>query len=352
VGQSALTRYPGPDHPPGGPKKAVVSATPRVSVVIPAYNAARYIRETLDSVLAQTYRSLEIIVVDDGSTDQTRDLVLAYGDRVRYVWQPNSGGCSSPRNYGLRLASGEIVAFLDSDDLIAPERIETAVAVLTRRPDVELVLTNFAPFDSKGVDPVDHFATCPLLAAHLEGRRKSADPVVLQPPVSTAILLVENFGSSAPIVRRAAVDAVGGFDETLPANEDFELNYRLAERYPLAIVPGVLMHKRRHDQNMSGDPERMFPAQILVRQKLLAAATDRRLRKSLRHTIGTYHLDLAYYYTGRDNRKALTHVLRGLRLGRLPRVRHIARIVADVAGRDTNGARHARASGMSAESGR
>ena len=190
---------------------------PLVSVVIPAFNAAKYIRETLDSVLAQTYSPIEIVVVDDGSTDGTREQILACGDRVRYVWQPNSGSARARGTTGVRMASGEFIAFLDADDLIAPERIDAAVAVMKRRPDVGLAFTNFAHFDSAGVDPIDHFATCPLLGVHLEGRRSLSDPVVLQPAVSTDILLVENFGSSAPIVRRTAVVAAGGFDETLPA---------------------------------------------------------------------------------------------------------------------------------------
>ena len=324
-------------------------AVPLVSVVIPAFNAAKYIRETLDSVLAQTYSPIEIVVVDDGSTDGTREQILAFGERVRYVWQPNSGGCSSPRNHGVRIATGEFIAFVDADDLIAPERIAAAVAVMKRRPDVGLAFTNFAHFDSAGVDPTDHFATCTLLGAHLEGRRSLADPVVLPPAVSTDILLVENFGSSAPIVRRAAFLAVGGFDETLPANEDFELNYRVAERYPIAVIPDVLMHKRRHDANMTAYPDRMFRAQILVRHKMLAAATDPRVRASLRHTIGDYQLGLAYHYTGRDNRLALRHLFRSLQFRRRLSVRHLARIVADLAGRDTNGERYARAARLDAK---
>ena len=250
-------------------------AVPLVSVVIPAFNAAKHIRETIDSVLAQTYRAIEIIVVDDGSTDETRERILACGSRVRYVWQPNSGKCSSPRNHGVRVASGEFLAFLDADDLIAPDRIDAAVVVMTRHPDTGLALTNFTHFDSAGVDPTDHFATCSLLGAHLEGRRHPADAVVLPPAVSTEILLVENFGSSAPIVRRDAFIAAGGFDETLPAgSEDYDLNYRIAERFPIAVVPGVLMHKRRHDANMTTHPDRMLHSQIPVRHKMLAAASD------------------------------------------------------------------------------
>jgi glycosyltransferase involved in cell wall biosynthesis len=326
-----------------------VIAVPLVSVVIPAFNAAKYIRETLDSVLAQTYRPIEIVVVDDGSTDGTREQILAYGDCVRYVWQPNSGGCSAPRNHGVRMASGEFIAFLDADDLIAPDRIAAAVAVMKRRPDVGLAFTNFVHFDSAGIDPGDHFATCTLLGAHLEGRRNPADPVVLPPAISTDILLVENFGSSAPVVRRAALAAVGGFDETLPANEDYELNCRIAARYPIAVIPDVLMQKRRHDLNMTSYPDRMFRAQIQVRHKMLAAASDARVRRSLRHTIGTCHLGLAYHYTGRDNGLALRHLLQSLRFRRRLSVRHLARIVADVAGRDTNGERGARAARLEAK---
>ncbi len=317
--------------------------------MIPAFNAAKYIRETLDSVLAQTYRPIEVIVVDDGSTDGTREQILAYGDRVRYVWQPNRGP-SSPRNHGVRLASGEFVAFLDADDLIAPQWIAAAVAVMKRRPDVGLTFMNFVHFDSAGVDPTDHFATCSLLGAHLAGRRNPGDPVVLPPAVSTDILLVENFGSSAPVVRRAAIAAAAGFDETIPANEDYDFNYRIAARYHIAVIPDVLMHKRRHDGNLTAHPDLIFSGQIMVRYKMLAATSDARVRRSLWNTIGTYHLGLAYYYTGRDNRRAFRHACRGLWFRRRPSVRHFARIVADVAGRDTNGQPYARAANLDAGS--
>ena len=311
-------------------------APPLVSLVIPAYNAAGYIRETLDSVLAQTHRPLEIIVVDDGSVDGTREIVQSYGERVRYFWQPNSGGCSSPRNRGLREAAGQFVAFLDADDLILPTRIEAAVAVMRRRPDVGLTFTNFVHFDANGVDPADHFSTCTLLREHLDGRRTLADPLVLPSAICTDILLVENFGSSAPMVRRDAAVAVGGFDESLPANEDFEFNYRVAMTAATAVIPDVLMQKRRHATNMTSYTDRMLHAQILVRRKMMARTNDRRVRRALRQALRTFHLGLAYYYTGRDNRRALGCAMSSLRFSPVPSLRHFARIAADLAGRDTN----------------
>lgn len=324
-----------------------MTSSPAVSVIIPAYNAAAFICETLDSVLAQTYAPAEIIVVDDGSTDATAECVRRYGDRVRYVWQPNSGGVSSPRNHGIRLAAGDILAFIDADDLMTSRRIEAAVEVITRRPEVGLVLTNFFHFDERGIDPLDHFQTCPRLSALLNERANEGTGIVLSPENSLDILASENFGSSASIVRRVAMRDVGGYDEDRIASpsEDFRCNYRIAARYDIAVVPEVLLLKRRHSSNMSGDAERMLRAQIVTRGKLLADASAGAERRHLRRVLAHYHLSLAYHYTGRHTGRALRHALIGTRLNRRPNVRHFARILADIAGRDT--LRHERAAAPS-----
>jgi glycosyltransferase involved in cell wall biosynthesis len=322
-----------------------VTSKPAVSVIIPAYNAAAFICETLDSVLAQTDPATEIIVVDDGSTDATAECVRRYGDRVRYVWQPNSGGVSSPRNHGIRIATGEILAFIDADDLMTPCRIATAVEVMMRHPNVALVLTNFRHFDERGVDLRDHFQTCPDLDALLEERSSGGAEVVLTRDDSLAVLATENFGSSASIVRREAIRTLGGYDEdriTSPSG-DYCCNYRIAARHDIAVVPEVLLLKRGHSGNMSGDAERMLRAQIKTRGKLLAEASTHAERRRLRRVIAQYHLSLAYHYTGRDTRSALRHALIGTWLNRRPNVRHFARILADLAGRDTLA--HGRADG-------
>ena len=143
------------------------SGRPRVSVIIPAFNAERYIRETLDSILAQTYPEVEVTVVDDGSTDGTAACVRTYGDSVRYVHQKNSGGCGSPRNAGMRAATGEFFAFLDSDDVLAPHRLQTEVEFLTRNPDVGMVFSNYRDFQGDRVHDGSHFEECPLLSRRL-----------------------------------------------------------------------------------------------------------------------------------------------------------------------------------------
>src|SRR5918996_6152320 len=106
----------------------------KVSVIIPAFNAERYLRQTLESVFAQTYPDVEVIVVDDGSRDGTAEIAQSCGDRVRYHYQDNSGGCGKPRNEGMKIATGDLFVFLDSDDILAPHRIAREVELMRRHP--------------------------------------------------------------------------------------------------------------------------------------------------------------------------------------------------------------------------
>ena len=116
-----------------------------ISTIVPVYNGDRYLRETLDSILSQTYRPLEIIVIDDGSNDGTGRVVAEYGERVRYVWQTNAGETAA-RNRGLALAQGEFVAFLDADDLWHPEKLVRQMARFRERAELDLSFTCFQNF--------------------------------------------------------------------------------------------------------------------------------------------------------------------------------------------------------------
>src|SRR6266545_3624012 len=115
--------------------------SPRVSVVMPAYNAAPTVGQALDSVLSQTFRDFEVVVVDDGSTDHTREVLAGYGDRIRMFDKVNEGKPASTRNLGVREARGELVAFLDADDCWRKEKLERQVGVFDGRHDVGLVYT-------------------------------------------------------------------------------------------------------------------------------------------------------------------------------------------------------------------
>jgi len=106
-----------------------------VTVVVPAYNAARYLKECLDSILAQIGRAIDVIVVDDGSTDETADIVATYGTKLRYIYQANSGGCANPRNTGATACTGKYITFFDADDVMVPGKIARQVDFFFRHSE-------------------------------------------------------------------------------------------------------------------------------------------------------------------------------------------------------------------------
>ena len=131
---------------------------PRISVVIPTYNRAHYLPQALDSVLAQSCGPVEVIVVDDGSTDATREVVRGYGDRVRYIYTPN-GGAGRARNIGMCQSHGDYVAFVDSDDVVYPYMLELESRVLDRHPEIALVYAEMSAFDDNGFFDRFHLKT-------------------------------------------------------------------------------------------------------------------------------------------------------------------------------------------------
>jgi glycosyltransferase involved in cell wall biosynthesis len=310
---------------------------PRVSVIVPAFNAERFIRETLDSVLAQNYPSLEIIVVDDGSTDETAHQVLSYGPAVKYLRERNSGGAARPRNVGLQVATGELIAFLDADDVMKPGRIAREVDFLCSRPDVGLVFSNYRDFGAR-IEPTPHFESCPLLARRLAAR-EDIESLILEPMDSTELLLTENFGSSSPMVRREVALAVGGYDELSIPSEDFDFQFRVASRYRIGLMRTVGWSKRDHPTNLSANTPRVLERKIAVRRRILDSETIGRRRRKLKRKIADCHADLAYFYTGRNNAMALRHLLSSLRLTGAVRARLVARLALDLVGRNTNNLR-------------
>ena len=237
---------------------------PLVSVVIPVYNGARFISRTLDSVLAQTHRTLEIVVVDDGSTDRTTDLVLeraAADPRVRLVHQENSG-VAAARNRGIRESQGPFIAPLDADDLWHPEKIERQLRRFEERPEAGLVYCW-----SIGID--EHDAVLPYPPA----------PAAYEGDVLAAVLFQDFIGNaSVPLIRRGCLEAVGGYDESLRAAgaegcEDRKLLLDLAERYDFYLVPLFLVGYRQLPQSMSRDHEKMLRSYELV----MSEATRKRV---------------------------------------------------------------------------
>ena len=261
-----------------------------VSVVIPAYNAAATLDETLRSLRSQTYRALEIIVVDDGSTDDTRAIAerhAAIDSRVQVVTQDNAG-VAAARNTGWHRARSDLIAFVDADDLSAPTRIERQVQVLQQGGErVGLVYCWTARIDSRGRMTGAYQTAC------------SEGDVLAQ-------LVATNFvgNGSAALVRRQALIDAGGFDSGLRAAgaegcEDYLLYFRVAEKYHFAVVPEHLVGYRSLPRNMSSNRARMLRSWLLVLDEIQARHPDHgvELTRSL-HRYGSALAQLSLSVTG------------------------------------------------------
>jgi GT2 family glycosyltransferase len=233
-----------------------MSAAPRVSVVIPTFNGERFLADTLRAVLAQSLEPIELIVVDDGSTDATTAVVAATAPSAQVVTQPNAG-VSAARNHGLRLASGEFVVFLDQDDIWHPQMLQRQVAWLDAQPGHDVV-----------VCPYQHWHPAADGSYQPPGQawpalKEGADPDFTG-WVYHQFLLDCWALTSGTLMRREAVLAVGGFDEALPYSEDWDLWIRMSQCSPFARLHWPVVLYRHHPVQGSRKPrERDFRCELL-----------------------------------------------------------------------------------------
>jgi glycosyltransferase involved in cell wall biosynthesis len=205
-----------------------VARSPLVSVILPTYNRAALIGPAVESVLAQTFADLELWVIDDGSADETRAVVAAIGDpRLRYHRLDRNRGQAAARNEGLRRARGEYVAFQDSDDRWAPDKLERSLGVL--RPACPGIGAVYCDMLRMWRDGRVTYHRSPTLS-----RGRWIDP-------ATGWYQVYLLGIQASLIRRRCLDAVGHFDERLRHLEDMELFMRLARAYELVRIPDPLV---------------------------------------------------------------------------------------------------------------
>lgn len=253
---------------------------PLVSVIIPAYNAEVFLRETIQSILDQTWGNLEIIVVDDGSTDTTAEIAKSFGAKIRYLFQENSGGCAVPRNNGIKHAQGDFLIFLDADDLLPPKRVEEQVRFLQQNAQVGLVFSDYVNFDENGDHPQTHFSTCPRLKTLLQ------DKETLVIPNACPILAEENFGiASSFMIRNEMKRYAEEFEPSLKSCEDFHFFYRIARHTPTGIINKVGMRRRMHDGNMSSHSSRMFEQGIRAYSWLMDKETNEEAKRLLKRKI-------------------------------------------------------------------
>lgn len=214
---------------------------PLVSIIIPTYNHARFLTRSVSSALAQTWPETEVIVVDDGSTDDTRSILDRFASAIRYHYQPNSG-LGAARNVGIRLARGSFLQFLDADDTISPQKIEVQIRPLLADDSIDLVYSNYEMM--------------------YEGRSKMK--VYDNPPESMRDLIAYYIRWNltpihSPLHRRTVIDKAGYFDQDRHAQEDWDFMFRaVLSGCRFKFVPGPFAQYYRDGSVISNDPELMY----------------------------------------------------------------------------------------------
>jgi glycosyltransferase involved in cell wall biosynthesis len=283
---------------------------PKVSVIIPAFNAERYIQNTLESVFEQTYKDYEVIVVNDGSTDSTQKILDNYGPRIRVFTKTNRGPASA-RNMGIKKASGKYIAFLDADDLWLKNKLKMQVEYLDSHPKAGFVYCNAICFsgDDKSNETVEAVWKCNIKGSVFKN------------------LFWNNFiPNLTVVVRKSCLESVNLLDESqqIIGSEDYDLFLRLSHKYELGHVPQVLAKYRLHQENLLGySYEKAFRLHKYIYKKLFSIISDldRELGVSYATSLCDLHLRYAYYnFVNRQYLLALKKSLSAIKYQLLPAV--------------------------------
>lgn len=219
---------------------------PKVSVIIPTFNCAKYILNTIDSVLVQTYSDIEIIVIDDGSLDKTKEVLKKYYNKIRYLYQANSGPAAA-RNLGIRKSHGTYIAFLDADDVFMPEKIERQVRCLEENTSLGLVYCDACTSYEDGTKIGSINAERRAYSGHVFDKL-FLDCFILTPTV---------------MIRKECFNKIGYFNECLKRSEDYEFYLRIAKEYEIGYLNEVMVCINRvREDRLTADIEALYNADI------------------------------------------------------------------------------------------
>lgn len=214
---------------------------PEVSVVIPTYNSAQFLGEALQSVSDQTFKDYEIIVVDDGSTDHTKQIIDKYNGKIRYIFQEN-GGPAKARNSGIKASSGKYIAFLDADDVWEPTKLEKQVRMFHRCPEVAMIFTENSCYSENGV------------YQNSMGKRER----LMKGDVAKNIFLRSGVVTPTVIVKKEIFNKIGVFEEELCMGEDDNMWVRIATDFKVSLIDEPLVKVRAHPRRVTGDKTRLL----------------------------------------------------------------------------------------------
>jgi hypothetical protein len=235
--------------------------SPWISIVIPVYNGADYLAQAIESALAQTYPRREVLVINDGSTDEgaTAAVAARFGKAIRYFEQPN-GGVASALNRGIREMQGDFFSWLSHDDLYYPHKLACQVEWLRQHPDGTCLYTDFDVIDAQG-----HLLRTEILP-HIE-------------PAALRTMLVADYPvhGCTTLIPRSCFDTVGLFDERLRTTQDYDFWFRLAARFPLVHLPEVLIQSREHVQQGSRSIPGRYEENDRLYQRMLDELTPAEL---------------------------------------------------------------------------
>jgi glycosyltransferase involved in cell wall biosynthesis len=294
---------------------------PRVSVVMASYNRGYIIREALESALNQTYRDFEVIVVDDGSGDDTREIVESFaGEQIRYIRHDRNRGYSAASNTGISAATGEFVGFLDSDDLWKPDKLERQVDFFARHPEVDVVFSD--------VEVAGGGEAIPSLVALMSRfqetlRRKSmAEECILSGREMYLCLLEEiPVKPTALLVRRETCQKVGNFDETWPSGTDWDLFLRFSRRSSFGYIRRALAVQRRTSDATHSkfrEQDKLFLLDLFLRERA-KLKNDREAFAAATRGISSHCNNLGWYYLHAGQRKkSMAAYLKGFKETREP----------------------------------
>lgn len=265
-----------------------------VSVIIPTYNSGAFISQAVRSVLDQTYRRYEVIVIDDGSTDGTRDILCEFDAHINYLYQENRGP-SAARNAGIKAARGEYISFLDADDIWLPDKLEHQVHFIQQNRDLGLVFSDEEAFDGERV-----------LYRSLLANTLFYSAITSQKPIREAFskLMIENFiPTSTVMVRSKCFKKAGLFDESLQVSEDGEMWSRIAAYFGIGCLTQILGRKRVHQSNISSNAELTLQCRIRVWEKARSLFPSLAPASILNTLLANTYLQLGYMLLARDVRK-------------------------------------------------
>ena len=229
---------------------------PKVSVIIPAYNAAPFIRETLASVFNQTYKDFEVVIVDDGSTDETAEILASYGDRIRWATKEHQGQASAV-NRAVSMARGEYFAYFDADDIMLPKKLEIQARYLDEHPEVDAVYSSDKYYCESREQTV----------------RKRSNPLDSFNLLQDCFIL-----RTAVMHRRACVERLGPFKEKITGSDDWDMWVRISEHYRMDFIDQVLSEYRIHGKNISQTRPKRLDHYRWVRKIIVEDACERRGR--------------------------------------------------------------------------